>query len=250
MVVSCYRGMPIPVWSISFCLGLQCALLPLQDASSSGSTGGIRLHADAIRGNEARPVHGPPGRCHRQRRLLLPHARTGRCSWRDSCCATDRAPRRTAAGHHRRASHAPGRTPAACACSRGWPTVQVQAEVTRHDTLGREIGQAHVVQDPHGPHEPALDFLQRNRALLVRQPLVLVKHRLHQRRGQVAAGRARRRSAPGRRSDWCRCGHSTAGCPDRRRGSHAGAVHPHRSRTRAVRGSWRSCLNAPGRPAR
>ena len=25
---------------------------------------------------------------------------------------------------------------------------QVQAEVTRHDTLGREIGQAHVVQDP------------------------------------------------------------------------------------------------------
>ncbi len=75
-------------------------------------------------------------------------------------------------------------------CVRVIPTgqlLQIQAEVARHDTWCREIGQTQAVQDAYGAHHPALNFFQRDRPLRVRKPLVLVKHRLHQRRGKVAA---------------------------------------------------------------
>jgi len=63
--------------------------------------------------------------------------------------------------------------------------LQIQTKVARHDARRCEIRQKHVGHHAYGAHHPALNFFQRDRALLVCKPLVFVEHRLHQRRGQV-----------------------------------------------------------------
>ena len=90
---------------------------------------------------------------------------------------------------------------------------QVQAEVTRHDTLGREIGQAHVVQDPTA--RTSRSRLPSAQSSASRPPATGACETPTPSAPWTGRGpgRARRRSAPGRRSDWCRCDHSTAGCP-------------------------------------
>ena len=65
--------------------------------------------------------------------------------------------------------------------------LQIQLEVARHDARRREIGEVQIFQDSYCANHPALHFFYCNRALGVCKPLVLVKHRLNQRRGKVAS---------------------------------------------------------------